>query len=166
MKPNPISNIILLVALTALLVPLRVAAEENINDAIEVVRTVYKGDRQALLAEKLELTEKESAAFWPHYRAYRADMDKLGDELVKLVLEYADFYPDVPKDRAARLLKQYMAIEKKLVNKRAWYLKRAGKILPAAKVLRWAQLENRMDLALRLQLAVSIPIIPADKPKP
>jgi hypothetical protein len=166
MKPLLVSKTILLVTLTALLVSIRVEAGENINDAIEIVRAIYQGDRQALLAEKLELSESEKAGFWPLYRSYRADMDKLGDELVKLVLEYADYYPDVPEDRAARLLKRYVALEKKLVEKRAWYLKRAGKMLPAAKVLRWAQLENRMDLALRLQLAVNIPVIPADKSKP
>ena len=53
-----------------------------------------------------------------------------------------------------------MQIEEKIVAKRAWYLKRAHKILPAGKVLRWAQLENRMDLGLRLQLASVIPLVP------
>jgi hypothetical protein len=42
-----------------------------------------------------------------------------------------------------------------------WYHKRAGEILPAAKVLRWAQLEYRIYHGLWLQRAVHIPIIPA-----
>jgi hypothetical protein len=32
--------------------------------------------------------------------------------------------------------------------------------LSAAKALRWAQLESRMDLLLRLQLASAIPLVP------
>ena len=93
-------------------------------------------------------------------------MDKLGDELVKVVLEYADVYPDVPDKRAARLLKQYTALEQKLAETRARYLKRATKKLPAAKVLLWAQLENRLDLALRMQLARQIPLVPTSRNQP
>jgi hypothetical protein len=34
-------------------------------------------------------------------------------------------------------------------------------IISTAKALRWVQLENRMDLALRLQLAEAVPLLPA-----
>jgi len=166
MKSNPVFRVILFTLLTALLVSTRARAAENMVDAIELVRATYKADRQALLAETLQLTEGESASFWPLYRAYRADMDKVGDGLVKLVLEYADIFPNVPEERARQMLKEYTALEEKLVSKRAWYLKRAARSLPAAKVLRWAQLENRMDLVLRLQLAGSVPLVPAAPNKP
>jgi hypothetical protein len=166
MKSILVLTAILLAALTALLIPARGHAADNMIDAIEVVRATYRSDRQTFLAETLQLTESESAAFWPLYRSYRADIDKLGDGLVKLVLEYADVYPNVPEDRARQMLKDYTALEEKLVNKRAWYLKRAAKALPVAKVLRWAQLENRMDLGLRLQLAGSVPLVPVIPSKP
>ena len=126
---------------------------------IESVRDIYQSDRQGFVARRLDLSDKEGAAFWPLYQSYRADMDKLGDELVKVVLEYADVYPDVPDKRATQLLKKYSSLEQKLADTRAKYLKRAAKKLPAAKVLRWAQLESRMDLALRLQLAGQIPVV-------
>ncbi len=166
MKTNLICRTIGGAALAALLLSFRAEAAVSTADAIEVVRSTYKADRQAVVAAALQLTESESAAFWPLYRSYRADMDKIGDGLVKLVLEYADVYPDVPEKRAAAMLKEYTTLERKLVSKRASYLKRAGKVLPAAKALRWAQVENRMDLALRLQLAGTIPIVPTAAGKP
>jgi hypothetical protein len=152
--------------LAALLVCLRADATQTPTDAIDLVRSTYKGDRQAFLAAALQLNETESAAFWPLYRSYRADIDQIGDSLVKLVLEYADVYPNVPEKRAQAMLKQYTALEQKLANKRAWYFKRAGRVLPAVKALRWAQLENRMDLVLRLQLAGTIPLVPTGQGKP
>jgi hypothetical protein len=76
-----------------------------------------------------------------------------------LVLEYADVYPAVPEAKAAKLLKDYLALEKRLTSARAGYLKRFGRVLPASKVLRFAQVENRLDLALRLQLASAIPLL-------
>ena len=166
MKLNPVFKANLLALVAALAVSASAGAAENLTDAIEVVRATYKADRQAFVAEALQLTESESAAFWPLYRSYRADMDKLGDGLVKLVLEYADVYPDVPEKRARAMLREYSTLEQKLASKRAWYLKRAAKVIPAAKALRWAQLENRMDLVLRLQLAGRVPLVPADQRKP
>lgn len=159
-----IPKTMLLATLALLLSSARVPAAENVVDAVEMVRATYGMDRQAFLKESMQLTESESAAFWPLYRDYRADMEKLGDGLLKLVLEYADAYPNIPEERAQQLLKDYLTLEEKLVQKRGWYLKRASKSLPAAKVLRWAQLENRMDLGLRLQLAGTIPLVPASKP--
>ena len=166
MKSNSVIKANLIAVVAALVMSASAGAAENLTDAVEIVRATYQADRQAFLAETLQLTESESTAFWPLYRTYRADLDKLGDGLVKLVLEYADVYPNVPEKRAQAMLKEYVALEQKLASKRAWYVKRAGKVIPAAKALRWAQLENRMDLGLRLQLAGIIPLVPADKSTP
>jgi hypothetical protein len=166
MKTNFLFKAVGCAVLVALLPCFRTGATENPTDAFDLVRSIYQSDRQAVVARSLGLTESESAAFWPLYRSYRADMDKIGDDLVNLVLEYADQYPNVSENSARRLLKRYTSLEKKLVAKRSWYLKRAGRFLPPTKVLRWAQLENRMDLALRLQLAGSVPLAPAQKGNP
>ncbi len=164
------SKLILKLLFAALVATLCVSAQagqaENAADAIETVRAIYKTDRQAFLAETLPLTERQSKAFWPQYRKYREEMDRLGDRVVKLVLEYADVYPNVPADRAKRMLKEYTSLERKMATTRASYVKRAAKSISAANALRWAQLENRMDLALRLQLAGVIPLVPVEKSTP
>ena len=49
-------------------------------------------------------------------------------------------------------------LEKKYLDTRAKYFKKVSEVLPATKTLRFAQIENRLDLALRLQLAAQIPI--------
>jgi hypothetical protein len=141
-------------------------AAENVTDPIELIRDTYRIDRHTLVVEELQLDERESAAFWPLYRSYRTDMDKLGDSLVKLVLEYADVYPNISEERAGKMLKDYAALEEKIVSTRSRYLKRAAKEVSSAKALRWAQLENRMDLNLRLQLASAIPAVPVAQSRP
>jgi hypothetical protein len=150
------------VAASLLALPAQDTAAQTATDEIEAIRDLLKADRKVVIAEAMQLTEAESAAFWPLYREYRAGMDKLGDGLVKLLLEYADAYPNLPENRAAKLLKDYLALEKDLVNVRAKRLKKIAKVLPASKVLRFAQLENRFDLVLRLQMASAVPLVPAD----
>ena len=151
-------------ALLALAAP-QVAAQ-NVLDEIEIARSALKVDRKVVIAEGLQLTEAESAVFWPLYRQYRAEMDKCADGVMTIVLEYADVYPNVPEDRAKKLLKDYTALEQKLANRRAWFFKKFAKVLPAVKAMRFVQLENRLDLAVRLQLASVIPLVPTGaKPK-
>ena len=151
---------LLLVAVGALVVQAPIRAAENTADAAELVRSLYKTDRQQFLAGEMRLNERESAAFWPIYRSYRTDMDKLGDRLLNLVLEYRDAYPNVTEEQARTLLKDYGDVEQDIVNTRSRYLKRAAKDVSATRALRWAQLENRMDLGLRLQLASALPLAP------
>jgi Spy/CpxP family protein refolding chaperone len=174
MRPNTTRRILKIAALlfaglVGFFAPARAQSDEaiaNFKSIAEVVRGTYRTDRQAFVAENLTLTETEKAAFWPIYEKYRADMEKIGDELVKLVLEYADVYPNVSEEHAKKLLKDYASLEDKLTSTRRSYLKKAGKVLPASKVLRWAQLENRMDIGLRMQLAGAVPLMPTASSKP
>jgi hypothetical protein len=89
-------------------------------------------------------------------------MDKVSDGLVKLVQEYAGYYPNVPGERAKPMLKELLGLEQKQVALRENYLKKFGKVLPADKNLRFAQVENRLDLAIKLELAAAIPLVPIE----
>ncbi len=160
MNTKSLTRLAITLVLLTLAGPSPVQAQQSTVDQIETVRALYKGDREAVVREALALTEAEGAKFWPLYREYRADMERLGDGLVKLVLEYAELYPSVPPARAESLLRQYTSLEVKLAKKRAAYVHRAAKYISPAKALRWAQVENRADLALRLQLASVIPLAP------
>jgi hypothetical protein len=139
------------------------ALAQNAVDRIEVARGVLKADRQATVAQTLQLTESESTAFWPLYHQYRAEMDQVGDGLLKLVKDYAAAYPNVPEAKAKTWLKDLGDLEKKYAATRAAWLKKIGKVLPASKTLRFAQIEARLDLALRLELAVGIPLVETPK---
>ena len=138
------------------------ATDQSEADAIAVVRNTMKADRQAVITQSLQLNEKEAQDFWPLYHQYRADMDKVGNGLVQLVQEYASAYPNIPDDRAKQMLKDLTGLQEKQVSTRASYLNKFGKVLPATKTLRLAQVENRLDLLVELKLASQIPITPIE----
>jgi hypothetical protein len=158
------SNCLALVLLTTgtVILPRGHAAAPTGQDEIAVARNAIKADRKATVSEVLQLTATEAKQFWPLYHLYRADMDLVADQLVKLVKEYASYYPNVPEDRARQMLKDFTGLETQQVALRASYLKKFGKVLPADKTLRFAQVENRLDLAVRLKLAANIPLVPVE----
>jgi len=132
------------------------------QDLIEVARSVVKADRQAAIVAAMELTDAESKDFWPLYHEYRFEMDKLDDGLMRLVREYGKLYPTVSDDRARQMLKDYASFQQKQVDKRVSYFKKFSKVLPAAKALRFAQVETRLDLVVQLQLAARVPLMPVE----
>jgi len=141
------------------------AAEDVTLDWIKSLRSDLKADRTVLIAQGLPLTREESDKFWPLYRSYRAEVDKINDETVKLVLEYADLYPDVPDEKAREMVDRYLKIEANLLKVRGKYLKKMQKVLPATKVFHFAQLDNRLDLGVRVGLASSIPMLASGRNK-
>jgi hypothetical protein len=164
MKPFPVATAAAFAALTLTLTltPSRLVAADSTHAPGESLRNSYNAERQELLIEALQLDESQRAAFKPMQARYRAQQEMLGDEIIKLVLQYAEDYPDIPEDLARTLLKQYNSLEKKLAGQREKYMKQAGRVLPASKALRLAQLENRLDLVIRLQLASIIPLLPIE----
>ena len=134
-------------------------AQMSPRDAIETVRADLKADRKVTIAEEMDFTSRESEAFWPIYRNYRAEVDRVGDRIAKLVLHYADLYPAVPETKAAEMLSEYAKIETELLTIKKSYYRKMAKVIPASKVFRFAQLENRLDLGTRLALASAIPVL-------
>jgi len=148
-----------------LLAPLQHASAQTDQDLIEVARSVVSADRKAVVVAAMDLTEAEGNDFWPLYREYRSAMDKIADERVKLVLNYAKLYPNVPEEDAKEMLSTYTGLELKQVETRNVYLKKFSKVLPAAKALRFAQVETRLDLLIHLNLAARVPLTPITQTK-
>ena len=138
------------------------ATDQSQEQAIQVVRNTIQADRQAVITQCLQLTDKEAEGFWPLYHQYRAEMDQIGDGLVKVVQDYASEYPNISDPHAKEMLKELNRLQEKHLATRSSYLKKFGKVLPPSKNLRFAQLENRLDLLVQLRLAANIPLTPIE----
>jgi hypothetical protein len=165
-KIKVINTWLSLVSLSGVLIaPLQNATAQSDQDLIEVARSVVNADRKAVVVAAMELTDEESKEFWPLYHEYRTAMDKISDERLELALKYAKLYPSVPEDQATEMLNTYTSLEQRQVEQRNVYLKKFAKVLPAAKALRLAQVETRLDLLIHLNLAARIPLTPISQAK-
>ncbi len=154
------SLIVLLAAGLASVAPVPLVSAGSVMDDVAILRASLRLDRTAVVAEAMQLSEEDGKVFWPLYREYRSALDRTHDGLVKIVLEYFDAYPNVPEKKAAQMLKDYTDLEVELAETRETYLRKFAKTLTAGKAMRLAQVENRIDLALRVQLASLIPVAP------
>src|SRR4249920_2607098 len=116
------------ILLAILTVPHGQAADLTDEDAVQVLRSVIQVDREAVVTKALQLTAAESEKFWPLYHEYRAEIDKVGDGLLKLMQSYATFYPDVPQQTAEKMLKDLARLEEQQSAIRSEHLKKVGKV--------------------------------------
>jgi len=154
-------TLVFVTLLTALLGTLSAAAQVSDTDYLQQLRTDIQSDRQALVAASLGLTDEEGEAFWPVYRDYRSDMAKVGDRMQTLIQDYAQIWDTATEEQAKTMVNQMLAIQRDELKVRKSHLSKFRKVLPEVKVARFLQIENKIDVIVKLGLADVIPLIEA-----
>ena len=78
---------------------------------------------------------------------------------MKLINDYAEVYEKMTNDTAKSLLDELMTIESLGLKLRQTYLPKFRDVLPDVKVVRYFQIENKINAALVYELAAKIPLI-------
>jgi hypothetical protein len=114
--------------------------------------------RQTLVTMGMDLTPEEMQAFWPLYREYRLEAAKLGDRVAAMISTFAGTYEQLTDEAADKLLAEFVSIEQARAGLKADFLPKFKKVLPARKVARFYQIENKLDIAVLADLTEMIPL--------
>jgi hypothetical protein len=128
-------------------------------DNLDVLRDKLRADKRLVIAESLQLTEKEAQAFWPVYNAYQSDMVAHYDRIFKLLDDYAGAYKTMTDPIATQLLGEFLSLQTSYLNIIVSYVPRFQKVLPPRKVARLYQLENKIRALVDYQFAQEVPLI-------
>jgi hypothetical protein len=120
-----------------------------------------KADKKFIVSQNMTLTDAESKAFWPIYEEYQEGLFKLNQRMVGLIQEYAELYRNntMTDDKAAKLLDQSLAIETDELAMKKSFVPKLKKALPATKVTRYMQIENKLRALVKFELADKIPLV-------
>jgi len=121
-----------------------------------------KADKKLLVAENMQLTESEAKAFWPVYKKYQDELFLLRARTAKLIKDYADNYDNLTNAKAKKLLEEMVNIESLRVKLNKTYLPMFRKALPETKVVRYYQIENKINAVLYNEFAENIPLAKID----
>jgi quinol monooxygenase YgiN len=136
------------------------SVSRQVTEELNLTYDVIQVKRKAIVALNMGLTDYESKAFWPVYDEYWAEMKKVADRDVALISDFAKnyVYEGLTNQKADDMLKEWTSIkqhELKLQNK---YMKKFRKVLPEKKVLRYFQIENKLNLLIDSELSANIPL--------
>jgi hypothetical protein len=141
--------------------PTLAQAAQSSTTNMEILAQKLKADKKLLVAQTVGLTDEEGKAFWPIYDAYQADLAKINARLKAGIEAYAkDYNANAMTDaKAAALTTEMIAIEEALVALKKTYVGKLNGVIPATKIARYIQVENKVRAQVNYELAAGIPFV-------
>jgi hypothetical protein len=155
--PHP--RILLATILTLALSTTPGRAGEAAKANLDILRDTIRANKKALVAANLTLTDEEAGKFWPLYDRYQTELTAVQDRGVKVIEDYTASFHDLSNEKAMKLADDWLSAEGDRDKVRRTYLAEFAKVLPGRKVVRFYQIENKMDAVLRYDLAAEIPVV-------
>ena len=136
-------------------------AQEKPADNMELLRQKIKADKKLVVGANMDLTEAEAQRFWPVYEAYQRDLQKINQRIMALIERYAADYRNksVTDEKAKPLIDEAVSIEQAEAKLKSAYVPKLSKVLPAKKVARYLQIENKIRAIVKYDLASAVPLV-------
>lgn len=136
-------------------------AQEKPADTMELLRQKMQADKKLVVGANIELTESEAQRFWPIYEDYQRDLQKINQRIVALIERYAADYRNksLTDEKAKPLIDEAVSIEQAEAQLKKAYVPKLSKVLPAKKVARYMQIENKIRAIVKYDLASAVPLV-------
>jgi hypothetical protein len=150
---------IALVAMSLLSVaaPFAAQAQSSYDETQQLIAQIQT-DKRAVVLKAMALDDAQMTAFTPIYDAYQADRKQLMQRGVDLVTAFSSNYDSMTDDAAKGLLKDWLKLQDDELALTKNTAKKLDKVLPTTKVLRFVQVENKLNTLLRLPGVQGIPL--------
>lgn len=135
------------------------AYAQDVNSFIEMLRSDVKTEKRAIITAAMEFTEQQAAAFWPVYRDYELELDKLGDARFALIKDYAENFETMTDVKAQELTEKSLKFQQDRLKIKEKYFKKFAKVMPVPMAAKFMQLDNQMQLLIDMQIASELPLV-------
>lgn len=152
-------RLLLAISLLAVFAAVPVRAGEADEASIEILRDTLRANKKALVDASLGLSDAEAKAFWPVYDRYQKELAGVQDRLVQVIETYRANFGKLTDEQASQLVKDYLAVDRDRARVREAFLGPISEALSGRKVMRFYQIENKIDAVLRYELAATIPVV-------
>jgi len=133
-------------------------AKEQAKEDFVYTRAVIQSGRTEIVTKTITMTPEERKAFAPIYLDYWAEMNVLSNRFYDLIYKFAQNYEDLSDEKALEIVDEYLMIDKERASIRRKYVKKFKKALEPKNVLRFLQVENKLDAMIISELANEIPL--------
>ena len=133
--------------------------ELNTREYIILLRKDVSAEKARLLGTVMQFDAEDAAKFWPIYRDYNAELNKLNDLRVANIKEYARTYDEMTDAKADELIKSAMAYQKQRDELLGQYYELVKQQLGAITAARFVQVEHQLLMIIDLKIASSLPVV-------
>jgi len=150
---------LLLTLATALAVP-TIAAADDMEKYVEMMRSDLRTGKTALLTEALKLSDADGQKFWPIQREYETELAKIGDQRIQLIKDYAAAYDSMTDVVAKSLVDRAFKLESARLTVLKKYTDKVTKTVSPRVAARFAQVEAVVNSLIDLKLRAQTPLVP------
>lgn len=120
--------------------------------------------KKTMITKAMELTDKESDVFWPIYSDYEKELDSIIKDEFELIQKYNTKYKDntISEQSASNMLAHIFRIQGRELQIKQIYLGKFQEVLPKIQVLRFYQIDNKVNELVGDDLANIIPLAGTD----
>jgi len=131
--------------------------QDRPSDNMEILREKIKADKKLLVAVNMGLTEPEAKG----YEDYQTVLQKINRRIRALLKSYAGDYNNrsLTDAKAQKLIDEFVSIEKAEADLKASFAPKLNQVLPAIKVARYLQIENKIRAIIKYDLAAGVPLV-------
>ena len=115
--------------------------------------------KKALVKDSMQLTEKESAVFWPLYDDFEKNEINIFKKTVAHLRKYAQKRKNLSDKQAKSLMNDYLQIEAEALELKRTLVKKFSKKLPAKRVAQYFVLEELLEAGFFCEIAENLPEI-------
>ncbi|MFK7795110.1 MAG: hypothetical protein AB8B89_07175 [Gammaproteobacteria bacterium] len=133
-------------------------------DDLEISRIELEAKKKVHISKSLDLTPEQSAPFWDIYTDYEKASGKITKEAFDLIRKFSDGYKNnsISEQSATNMLATYFRLEGQRLQLKQQYYTLFQKVIPAKKVFRFFQIDNKVDSLIRCDIAKKLPLIEPD----
>jgi hypothetical protein len=139
---------------------MEVQAKPLTDDDIKLLRQDLQAVKDDVISHTMQFTPAEAQAFWPVYREYAREQHALADKRLRLITEYAQNLDKLEDTKARSLTTRLFDIEDEAQALRKKYFGKFENAVGAKRTAKFYQVDNRLTMAVNIQLASEIPLIP------
>lgn len=136
------------------------ASPQTVKDSLEANRQAVESQRRILVSGALPLSDAEANAFWPLYDAWEKERRPLDEQANKLLANFLGGAATMTDAQAKALVDEELNLEEARLKLRRTYFGRMAKAIPGRKVARFFQIDNKLDAAVRADVAKQVPLTP------
>jgi Spy/CpxP family protein refolding chaperone len=129
------------------------------SDPMAQLRQEMRTNKRGLVEKNLQLTATEGQRFWPIYDRYQQNLEPLLSRRNRALLEYIQAESTLSDAHAKQLGTEILRVDAEEQRLREKLFRKVLDVLPAKKALRYVQLEDRMEIAVRYDVARQMPLV-------
>ena len=128
------------------------------NNEIELLLVTKAAQKKAVVLANMGLQGETKEKFGTLYDEYQQKLMKHRISELKLIRDYAVSYNNMTDENANKIIVEWVTVEDAELVLKKDYIAKFKKVMPSADVIRYFQIENRLQLLREVQTTSLIPL--------